>query len=103
MSNRESDGAQQRGRTTQDDERPFWTLKPYHNVAHDIEQFTAELGREATHETKNLGWIALGGRGTANREEIADTLEAIARNAESLAEQVRELDDPREIREEKYD
>jgi hypothetical protein len=82
--------------------RPFETLKPYHDLAQKIEEYTAELGREAADSCRGLGWIALGGRSTANPAEVAETLEAISRNAESLAEQVRELDDPRELREVKY-
>lgn len=84
------------------DDRPFWTLKDYQDVAREIDKYTAELGREASTDCRTLGWIALGGRGMANREDTAETLEAIARNADALADKVRELDDPREIREVEY-
>lgn len=84
------------------EDRPFWTLKQYQDVAREIDKYTAELGRETASECRTLGWIALGGRGVANREDIAETLEAIARNADALAGQVRELDNPKDIREEEY-
>jgi predicted methyltransferase len=83
--------------------RPFETLKPYHDLANEIEQYTAQLGREAADGCRGLGWIALGGRSTVDADKVADTLEAISRNADALAEQVRELDNPRDIREVKYD
>lgn len=79
-----------------EDNQPFRTLKPYNSIAHEIEKYISESGREASKECRNLGWIALGGRGMASREEVADRLESIARNADALAEQVRELEDPRE-------
>jgi hypothetical protein len=84
------------------EDRAFTTLKPYEDIAQEIEEYTAELGRDAADGCRSLGWIALGGRSTTQTEDVAETLEAISRNAEVLAEQVRDLDDPREVREVKY-
>lgn len=84
------------------DDRPAATMQPYHDLANEIEEYTADLGRDAASNCRALGWVALGGRSLTHPEEIAEKLDAIARNAEHLAEKVRELDDPREIREEEY-
>jgi len=84
-------------------QRPFATLKPYEDVAQEIDEYAAELAREAADGCRGLGWVALGGRSATYPEGVAEKLDAVSRNAASLAEQVRELDDPRTIREVKYD
>ena len=85
------------------DERPFRVLKPYERMAQDIDEYTVDIAGDAADGCRDLGWVALGGRSTTHLEEIAEKLEAVAENAESLAERVRGLDDPRTVREEKYD
>lgn len=79
-------------------ERPVKTLDQYWSVATQVEKYVEGYGSDAARDCRNLGWIALGGSGMATREDVADTLESIGRNAQALAEKVRELDDPREER-----
>ena len=81
------------------EKEPFETYKPYHDTARDIETYVEQLGREAASGCRSLGWVALGGLSMTQQDSVAEKLEAISRNAESLADEVRELDDPREDKE----
>jgi len=84
------------------EERAIGTIHPFHDMRGQVARHISTPAQEAEELSRNLMWIALGGRARASCDELQETLEAIARNAEMLAEQVKDLDDPRDLRDELY-